>query len=117
MDRLSKKVTPAAADKPVRRSPRNNVENNPPPQPQSSKSFPFVPSNLVVGDLNFGGVSKKADGANKAFKFTAREGSIMKDPFLEMYLFILAYETEWLSYKGPSIYNVRIGRGVMEKQT
>ena len=78
MDRLSKKVTPAAADKPVRRSPRNNVENNPPqPQPapaQSSKSFPFVPSNLVVGDLNFGGVSKKPDGANKAFKFTAREG-------------------------------------------
>ena len=33
MDRLSKKVTPApAADKPVRRSPRNNAENNPPPQ-------------------------------------------------------------------------------------
>ena len=63
MDRLSsKKVTPAAAaaaaaNKPVsRRSPRNNVENNPP-------SSTFVPSNLVVGEFNFGGVSKQK-GAN-----------------------------------------------------
>ena len=59
MDRLSsKKVTPAAAaaDKQVRRSPRNNVENNPP-------SSAFVPSNLVVGEFNFGGVSKQK-GAN-----------------------------------------------------
>ena len=34
MDSLCKKATPAAAaatDKPVRRSPRNNIENNPPP--------------------------------------------------------------------------------------
>ena len=68
MDRLSKRVTPAAAaDKAVRRSPRNNAENNP-PQVQSSNTF--VPSNLVVGEFNFGGVSKRL--SNKAFKFTAR---------------------------------------------
>ena len=31
----------------------------------------FVPSNLVVGSFNFGGVSKQQQGAGKAFKFTA----------------------------------------------
>ena len=82
MDRLSKRVTPAAAaDKPVRRSPRNNAENNPPPPSQVQSSNTFVPSNLVVGEFNFGGVTKRP--SNKAFKFTASPARSAKPALAE----------------------------------
>ena len=46
MDTLCKKATPAAAtDKPVRRSPRNNIENNPPP---SQGPFKYMTSANVL---------------------------------------------------------------------
>ena len=62
-----------------RRSPRNNAENNPPPSQSSSNAF--VPSNLVVGEFNFGGVvSKQQQGANhKAFKFTAKSKAVLAE--------------------------------------
>jgi hypothetical protein len=74
MDKLSKRVTPMdGARKPMRRSPRN-AENNP---PAAAAAAAFVPSNLVVGEFNFGGVARKSTGVGKPFVFTASPAKVL----------------------------------------